>query len=158
MDETIRQGKEVLSYALVPKVSNKMKIRFVITGAGMGTSGFHTLVSVKEANEILEYLKAGDSAAIPADVAPQAASSVAQSRQTWEQAQVILSFSDDKSEAKDQRKRQLLERSVKGLVGELASVFKITLKEAIAKVQKSLGNASKVNPLVLMALANAGED
>ena len=52
----------------------------------------------------------------------------------------------------------MLERSAKGLVGELAFVFKSTLKEAATKVQKSLGNTSKINPLVLVALAHASED
>ena len=68
-----------------------------------------------------------------------------------------MSFSYDNPQAKDQKKRQILEHSVKGLIGELASVFKITLKETAAKVQKSLGNASKINPAVLVALANTDD-
>lgn len=65
---------------------------------------------------------------------------------------------DDKFEAKDQRKRQKLEQSAKGLVGELAFVLKMTLKETASRIQKSLGNASKINRSVLVALANASED
>jgi len=161
MDKIIKQnqsGKEVLYYSLVPKTADKTKTRFIINAADMKASGFHVLVSLKEANKILEYLKAGNIAATPSGAAPKTVSSFAQQNQTWSLAQGILSFSHDKFEAKDQRKRQMLERSARGLVGELAFVFKITLKETAARVQKSLGNTSKINPSVLVALAHAGED
>lgn len=147
-------GETSLCYALVPKARTKMKTRFVITAAGMEASGFHSPVSAKEADKILQYLKAGDSS----DAAPKSASSVISQAQTWSLAQVILSLSFEKYEAKDQRKRQILERSVKGLIGELAYVFNTSLKETAAKIQTSLGRSSKINPLVLLALEHAGEE
>ena len=161
VDEVIKQnqsGKEVPCYSLVPKAADKMKARFIVRAADMEVSGFHVLVSPKEANRILDYLKAGDKVTAPSGVTPKTVSSFAEQHQTWGLAQAILSFSHDKFEAKDQRKRQMLERSAKGLVGELAFVFKTTLKETAARVQKSLGNASKINPSVLVALAHASED
>ena len=153
-----QSGKETLCYSLVPKVGNKMKVRFIIAVAGMEDSGFHGLISVKQANEILDYLKSGDSAAIPSGVEPKEPFSAVPENQTWDLAHMIWSFSHNHLEVKDQKKRQQLERSVKGLVGELAFVFKMTLKEAAARIQKSLGNVSKINPAVLLALAHAGED
>ncbi len=145
-----QSGKEVLRYSLVPKVANnKMKVRFVLAGADLETSGFHGLISLKEANKILEYLEAGD---IAAESSPRPKD------QAWELAKVILSFSRENWEVKDQRKRQMLERSAKGLVGELAFVFKTTLKEAAVKVRKSLGDGSKINLSVLTALAHASEN
>ena len=162
VDKIIKQkqsGQEVLSYSLVPKMANVMKVRFIITVAGLQASGFHVLVSLKEANKILDYLKTGKAAVIPAAVDPKTASySFSEQSQAWDLAQAILSFSHDKFEAKDQRKRQRLELSAKGLVGELALVFRTTLKEAADIIQKNLGNPSKINPLVLTALAHTSED
>lgn len=152
-----QSGKQVLYYSLVPKIANHMKIRFVIAAVDMEASGFHVLISLKEANKILNYLKAGDKVTTPLATTPKA-SSFAEQNQTWGLARAILSFSHEKFEAKDQRKRQLLERSAKGLVGELAFVFRSTLKETATKVQKSLGSTSKINPSVLLALAGAGGD
>ncbi len=151
-------GKDVIMYSLVPKVANRMKMRFTIAATDLEASGFHTVVSLKEANKILDYLKAGDKEAIPAESAPRAVSAFAQPVETWGLAQTILSFAREKFEAKDQRKRQMLERSAKGLVGELAFVFKSSLKETAEKVQSSLGKPSKVNPSVLLALTNAGDE
>ena len=141
-----RAGKEVPRYSLVPKTANKMKVRFVVSAIDLGISGFHAPVSSKAANEILDYLKAGTLTAIPEE------------EQAWGLAKAILSSSHDRPEFKDARKRQMLERSAKGLVGELAFVLKMTLKEMSVSIQKSLGNASQISPMVLTALAHAGED
>ncbi len=153
-----QSGKEVLCYSLVPKIAHRMKSRFIIAVSDIKASGFHALVSPEGANDILQYLKEGDSAALPADISPEIVSAFVQPNQTWSLAQVILSSSRDKFEAKDQRKRQMLQRSAKGLVGELAFVLNITVKETVAKIRKSLGNALKINPSVLTALADAGEE
>jgi hypothetical protein len=91
-------------------------------------------------------------------VKPREVSSFAQDTQTWNLAQSILSFSKDDLELKDPRKRQALERSARGLVGELSWVLKIPLKETVSRVRKSLKSASRVNPLVLTALEQACED
>lgn len=142
-----QSGKKALCYSLVPKTSNKSKMRFIINIDDVEASGFHTLVSLKEAKQILKYLRAGDR-----NVA------FTGKNETWDLAQIILSSSHDKIEAKDQRRRQALERSVKGLLGELAFVFNITLKETAARIEKNLGNSLKVHPLVATTLAHAVED
>ena len=139
-------GREVPCYSLVPKTANRMKVRFVVSVVDLQASGFHAPVSLKGAREILEYLRAGTLSACTAD------------DQAWVLARAILSSSRDNLEFKDARKRQMLERSAKGLVGELAYVFKMTLKETAASVQKSLGNTSQISPMVLAALAHAGKD
>ena len=149
LDRMIKQnqsGTKTLCYALVPKTTNKMKIRFVIAATDIEVSGFHGLISAKEANQILDYLNAGDG------------STAVQTNQTWVLAQNILNFSSDKFGTRDQRKRKILEHSVKGLVGELACVLKMTLKETVARVQKNLGGISKINLTVLAALTHAAED
>ena len=141
-----QSDRKILSYSLVPKVANKMKVRFIIASTDMKASGFHMLIPLKEANGILEYLEAGDITAIVSE------------NQAWDLAKVILSFSRENSEVKDQRKRQMLERSAKGLIRELAFVFGISLKETAARVRKSLGGEPKINPSVLVALVRASED
>ena len=139
-------GRDVLCYSLVPNTANRMKVRFVVSVVDIQASGFHAPVSLKEAREILGYLRAGVLAAATAE------------DQAWVFAKAILSSSRDNLEFKDARKRQMLERSAKGLVGELAFVLKTTLKEMAASVQKSLGNTSQISPMVLTALAHAGQD
>lgn len=139
-------GREVRCYSLVPKTANRMKVRFVVSVVDIQASGFHAPISLKEAREILEYLKAGVLTAVP------------DKEQAWALARAILSSQHDKPELKDAKKRQMLERSAKGLVGELAFVFKMTLKDAAADVQRSLGNVSQISPMVLAALTQAGKD
>ena len=160
VDKQKQSGKQALYYSLVPKVASQMKSRFIIEATGMEASGFHALVSLKEANKILDYLKEGDKepAPIPLAVNPRTGPSFVGQNQAWGLARAIVFFSHEKFEAKDQKKRQLLERSAKGLVGELALVFKSSLKETAARIQKSLGGAPKINPAVLLAIAQAGED
>ncbi|MFH1208429.1 MAG: hypothetical protein V1673_02580 [Candidatus Omnitrophota bacterium] len=146
-------SREGLSYSLVPKVATKMKARFVISATDLEISGFHGLVSPREANKILHYLKAGNGKGHPGtDSCPDLQD------QAWGLARALQTFAYDKFEAKDQRKRQALERSAKGLVGELSCVFKTTLKKAADRVLKNLGHTSRINPSVLSALALAGED
>jgi hypothetical protein len=146
-------GQEGLSYSLVPKVAAKMKSRFVISASDLEISGFHGLVSPKEANKILNYLKSGNGKSRPGTDSTQAPQD-----QAWGLAHALQTFAYDKFEAKDQRKRQALERSARGLVGELSCVFKITLKKTADRVLKNLGHTSRINPSVLSALALAGED
>jgi len=141
------------SYSLVPKIATRMKARFVISAADLEVSGFHGLVSPREANKILHYLKAGNGKKHPkTDSSPNV------QEQAWGLAQALQTFAYDKFEAKDQRKRQALERSAKGLVGELSCVFKTTLKKTADKVLKNLGHTARINPSVLSALTLAGED
>lgn len=148
-------GEKVVCYSLVPKVVERMKVRFIITAGNMEASGFHLLVSLKEANEILQYLKAGNTGA---RLKLEAVSSLSQENQIWVLAKALLSFAHDNWDAKDKRTRQMLDRSAKGLVGELAFVFKMTLEEMAEKIRKSLGEVSTINPLVLGALAHVGVD
>ena len=51
--ETERGGKRVPCYSLVPKVMNRMKVRFVVAAPDMEASGFHRVVSAREAKKIL---------------------------------------------------------------------------------------------------------
>lgn len=134
-----------LSYSLVPKMMSRMKVRFFISEADLEASGFHKIISVKEAHQILGYLKTGDSG-------------TEQTGQTWKLARNILCFSKDKINTRDQRKRQQLEHSMKGLVGEIACVLQLRIKDAAARIEKSLAPALlKGNPLLLAALGRAAE-
>ncbi|MSR77102.1 MAG: hypothetical protein EXS63_02590 [Candidatus Omnitrophica bacterium] len=150
-------GKEKLRYALVPKLFSQMKLRFVIGADDVYASGFHTPVSLKEANAILEYLTRSQVTATPLKAEPTTLNVFAEKNQTWALAQSLLSCSRDEMQAKEQKKRQTLHRSAKGLVRELAFVFEITAQEAAEKIRKSLERTLKVNSLVLSALESAHE-
>lgn len=149
----VQPGQNGLSYSLVPKIATKMKSRFVISAADLEVSGFHDLVTPREANKILNHLKAGIGKGHP-----KTASSSNPQDQAWGLARTLQTFAYDKFEAKDQRKRQALERSVKGLVGELSCAFKIPLKKTADRILKNLCHTSRINPSVLSALTLAGED
>ena len=136
---------EEISYSLLPVISNRGKIRFVIPQSSLEESGFGKPISVKEANAVLEYLKTGDK-------------KDSESGQTWTLAAMIWSESHNKEILRDSRKRQRLERSVKGVAGELAFVLKVTLKEMTERIQRNLGAIANINPLVLTALANVNRD
>ena len=149
VDEIEREGsrsREALSYSLVPNSANKLKVRFVVPAASMKLSGFHVLISPKMAQEILECLKAGDFS-----------SGSTEENQAWVLAKAIYDSSQDDLGLRDARKRQMLERSAVGLVGELAFVLKMTLKEAATSVKKSLGDPSQIKPMLLAALSHASE-
>ncbi len=133
------------SYSLLPASSNRANVRFIVPESSLEESGFSKLISIREANAILEYFKTGDK-------------KESECGQAWTQAMMIWSESSGKDLAKDTRKRQKLERSVKGLAGELAFVLQFTLKEIANRIQKNLGVISKINPLVLTALANVEKD
>ncbi len=161
VNELIKENhtdKKVLRYALVPKVATRMRARFVIESPSMQASGFHHLVSVNEANEILEYLAAGETEVIPSGSEAKAERHSTQENHPWNLAKEILSSCGQDFEAKNKRKLQALERSVKGLVGEFAFVFKITAKETAVKIRKCLRGISKINPLVLSMLEEAGSN
>ncbi|MDP3920677.1 MAG: hypothetical protein Q8R76_07735 [Candidatus Omnitrophota bacterium] len=144
MTEQEQSGEKVLCYSLVPKTTNRMKVRFLVEVKHAESSGFHKVISAKEAGKLLNYLKAGDGSAV-------------QTEPAWVLAQNILSFSADKLKTRDQRKRQLLEHSIKGLVGELACAFRLSLMETASRIEKSLTKISKVDSLVLAALGRAAE-
>ena len=161
VNEIIKQnaGSKDVVYSIVPKLPTQMKVRFVVSKNDIPVSGFHSPVSLKEANQILEFLKKGDKA-VNAAIADRkaAAPPIVQETETWALAKAISSCSKEKSDAKDQRKRQMLERSARGLVRELAFVMAITVQETVNRVRRSLSHASKINPLVLAALTQAVED
>jgi RNA polymerase-interacting CarD/CdnL/TRCF family regulator len=143
------------SFSLVPVRNNTMQSRFTIAAADIEESGFHPVVSLTEAQNILKYLSTGDDAKVPQCYAAKAGSSLTYQNKTWGLAQAIVTY--EKSEIKSRMKREVLERSAKGLVRELAIVFHTTVKESAAKVQKSLAKKSTIHPLVLEALEQAVE-
>jgi len=122
----------------------RMKARFVVAASDLEVSGFHKVISSRGANKILNYLKAGDGRAEQLD-------------QTWVLARNILSFIKGKPNPRDQRQRQLLEHSVKGLVGELACALQLGLKETATLIKKNLARTSKRNAPVIAALDRAAE-
>jgi len=159
VDELMKEnhaGKEVLCYSLVPKVATRAKARFIIEGASLRTSGFHPLISTKEANKILDYLAAGKAEAAPPGRDAKSGHGLVQEHHAWSLAKEILFFCSQDLEAKNKSKRQALERSIKGLVGEFSFVFKITSKEAADKIQKCLRGIAKTNPVILGILDQAG--
>ena len=150
-------GKDVLKCVLVPKIASKMKVRYVMPVADLENSGFHEPVSVKGANEILDYLKVGD-VSEHAEAITDVLTSFPTDYSLRTFAKTIRALSKNGLEIKDQRKRQMLERSAKGLVGELSWTLQMPLKETVQKVCKSLGGRAKMNAVVLTALERAGED
>jgi RNA polymerase-interacting CarD/CdnL/TRCF family regulator len=162
--EVIRKkeaNQEVVYYSLVPKVPGQMKFSLMIDGRGIEASGFHAPVTPKEANKILEYLKTASAAPVEnrlEEIKEKNDRSFAEHNTTWALAKCILNCSRNEMQAKDQKRRQNLDRAAAGLVKELAFALKISVQDVVAKVQKSLEQHSKVHPLVITALQNSVEE
>jgi RNA polymerase-interacting CarD/CdnL/TRCF family regulator len=146
-------GKSVLSYSLAPAKYDNMQSRFSVSD--IEGSGFHAIITMAEAKKILKYLTTRNSKVIPQDVLAKEGSSLIHQNKTWGLAQAIVSY--EKQEIKSRIKREVLDRSARGLVRELAFVFNSSLKVSANRVQKSLESKSKVHPLVLEALEQAAE-
>ncbi len=134
-----------VSYSILPVVASKAKVRFVVSEKSLENSGFCKLVSVHEANSILDFFKTGSS-------------KESKNTQAWALSVTIWSEAMNKDSMKDMRKRQRLERSVKGITGELAYVLKSTVRDVADRIQKNLGPVSELNPLLVSALANVDRD
>ncbi len=154
--EQNRAGEEVLCYSMVPKKENNMKTRITFPAGDIKNSGFHSPVSLREANEILEYLAKSELTKAALSATSKTSSSAAHHDQIWDFAQIVFSY--EKTNTKDRVKRQVLENSIKGLVGELAFAFNVTPKKAAEKVQKSMGKKLKTDSLVLDILEETGEE
>jgi len=159
VNEVAGKSKEAV-YTLAPKVPSRMKLRYVVAAKDLGESGFHTPITSREANRILEFLKTRRPA-VPVK-APEPGKkpegSFAENNTTWALAQLIQICSADDNQAKDQKKRQNLQRAATGLVRELAFALEVPLKDAAEKIRGSLKKASRIHPLVAGALENAAED
>ncbi len=139
-----QRGGDV-SYSLLPVVASRGKVRFVISEKSLESSGFCKLISVDEANSILDFFKTGSS-------------KDSRNSQAWALSVTIWSEASNKDSMKDMRKRQRLERSVRGITGELAYVLKSTVKDVAERIQRNLGPVADLNPLLVSALANADRD
>ena len=137
--------EEIPSYTLLPVSNNKAKVRFVVPGSALEESGFSKVISTADGNAILRYFKTGKKRK-------------SEDSQAWKLAELIETEARSKDSIKDGRKRQQMDRAVKGLAGELAFVLELTVQEVVEKIQKNLEHASDVNPLVLTALANVEKD
>jgi len=142
---TRKTPSEESRYVLLPASSNRAKVRFVMPESSLKESGFGLLISVKAARAILEYFKTG--------VEKKTGCS-----QAWQQAELIWAESRSKDPVKDSRRRQRVDRAVKGLAGELAFVLQMSLTEVVDKIQKNLGRISAINPLVLAAFTNIDKE
>ena len=145
-------GRLAPFYALVPNVRHRDRSRFVVAAADIETSGFHELVSEAETKKILQYLTSGK-----ADE-KKLTGSYAEDTCTWALAEALLLCARDPMSTKDQRRRQLLDRSVRGLLREFSFVLELTVRDTSLLIQKSLGKSAKINPSVLTVLAQTVED
>lgn len=158
-DVTEGSNKGEVYYSLVPRDRTLMKVRFLLSSTDLEKSGFHGLVSLKEANEILEFLKARDGQRPDeTESAEKVQISFAEDTTTWALARDIAASCREKWESRDQRKRQRIERSAKGLIEELSFVFHESKAETADRVKKQLGRRSSLNPAVLAALDTAAKD
>lgn len=142
---TLATRSEETSYALLPVSTNRAKVRFVIPQSSMENSGFRKLMTRKEAQAILDYFKSKTK-------------KDSECGQCWMMAATIVAESGSKDFLKDARRRQAVERAVKGLCAELAFVLDATVSEIAGRIQKNLGPVASIHPLVLAALANVEKD
>ncbi|OGW82131.1 MAG: hypothetical protein A2Z83_07800 [Omnitrophica bacterium GWA2_52_8] len=143
--EVTGAGSAGISYLLLPVTNTKANERFIVPAMSFEDSGFSKPVTVRGAYAILDFIKTGDK-------------KESECGRAWELAALVRTEGKSREPAKDARKRQHLERTVKGLVFELAFVLKTSAGDITARMRKNLGAAAEINPFVLTALTNAGKD
>ena len=129
------------SYSLRPVVQSRSNARFTVPGDLLESSGFNRMVSVKEADEILEYFKTGEKRKSAEGTA-------------WTMAVALRAEARSKEVSKDKRKSQQLAQLVRSLANELAIVQQSNLQDTLLKMREKFEPVSKINPLVLATLTN----
>lgn len=133
---------EELSYALLPVSQTRSKARFTVPHNLLKDSGFNRLVSVQDAEAILDYFKTGEK-------------KKSAEGNAWDLAVALRAEARNKEVTKDKRKIQQLNHLVKSLTNELALVLQLPGEEILGRIQGNLKPASRVNPLVAAVLASA---
>jgi len=130
------------NYTLIPVTKDQGKVRFVMPESALEQSGFKKLISETDGCAILKFLETGRK------------KSLGQS-QTLEFATLIRAeAASDAGSVKDSRKRQQVATALKGLVGELSFVLKMSWVETMEEIKKILGRNSNISAMVLNAFSN----
>lgn len=137
-----KANPEESSCFLSPIPQSRSRSRFTVPLKLLESSGFNRMVSAKEALHILNYFKTGEK-------------KKSAKGHAWTLAEALRNEACSKEVSKDKRKIQQINQMAKSMVCELAIVLQLTTSETLLKVQENLEPLSKVNPLVLTALANA---
>jgi RNA polymerase-interacting CarD/CdnL/TRCF family regulator len=168
--EIVRTQGSSDSYALVPQLFSRMRLRYVIPQESLKESGFRAPVTLAEAGAILNYFRTGRKldksvaaakTAVKKEVKKLEAPTVPmppKDHSTWAMAETMMTCSREEFQFKEQRMRTLLHKDATGLVRELAFVFKVSLRDAVTMIQKNLRGTSKLNPAILSALEKASEE
>ncbi len=142
---TRSSGSSETTYCLLPAVTSHANIRFIIPSSSFENSGFNKLITLKDAQGILKFLKNGNK-------------KNSGTCQAWELAAFIYSQAFCKDPLKDARSRQKLTQAVQGLVREMALVLSLSPFEIAQKIRGNFGPSSAINPLLLLALTSISED
>lgn len=135
------EDKETTVFVLIPVLKSFAKVRFMIPENKFEDSGFKTLMTVPEANQILDFFKTGKKP---------------DSGQNWDMAIHIADEAHSGQTGKDLRKRQQLGQYVKALAGEISCVLQISIQEACDRIRKNLRQQCVIKAGVLVALAEVG--
>lgn len=136
-----------IRYELLPMLQHQAKIRYIVPQKMLTESGFHPLMTVRQAKSILEFFKTGKK------------KKSNQSGEAWAMAVVIHTESFNRENMKDSRMRQKLSLSVKALSAELAFILHLSVKEVCDAIRQNLRQQSAaINRGVLTALINAESD
>jgi RNA polymerase-interacting CarD/CdnL/TRCF family regulator len=147
-----RDAETVVRYTLIPQVETSMKVQYVISAEEVESSGFHAVISKKEAQKILDYLKEGELAETPRALDFSQKIPLVEQNEPWTLVKILLCCVCAQPDARERRTRQELERAAKGLVQELAFVFKTTTEETILMVREAIETKQEINPVVEHAL------
>jgi hypothetical protein len=145
--QVLKKTGNSADYALVPQLTNRTNLRYVVPHESLEESGFRKPVSAEEAEQILSYFRTG-----------KRKEDLAANRITWAMAENMLTCSKETFQCKDQRTKMTLQKNAFGLVREIASVLNLPLRAAVNLIQKNLRGSSRLNPTVVTALEKAVEE
>lgn len=143
-----KEGKTIARYTLIPQIESSMKVQYVISAEEVESSGFHAVISKKEAQKILDYLKEGEIEETPRALDFSQKIPLVEQNEPWTLVKILLCCVCSQPDARERRTRQELERAAKGLIQELAFVFDATTEETIAMVREAIEVKQEINPVV----------
>ncbi len=147
-------GKSQSYYSLESKQTRFKGVRFLVDVHQVETSGFHPLLTVKEANKIVDYLKTANAKDAQLGVEqPKKILSLIQENNPWSFARVVLIFAREKDGKDAKGRREMLTRAARGLIHELSFSLEVLEEEAVPIIKKSL-KSRKANSWVLDAISN----
>lgn len=136
--------EEEIIYTLLPVEPSKVMMKFHISENCFDDSGFNAMISVREAQRVLDFL--GGKKIKPRE----------QSR-VWKLAQSILEVNSASNIPETPKMRKDIERSLKSLIYQLGFILNLPVRKITNQVQDALSQSFEISPRLARFLGSLNE-